>query len=68
MCTPDPAAPSVEGIEVFVISGISSTLLPSGTVACHIDSILGVPDVLREVHFFVREAQSIYECLMPDLR
>ena len=67
MCTPDPAASSVEGIEVFVISGIS-TLLPSGTVACHKDSILGVPDVLRELHFFMREAQSIYECLMPDLQ
>ena len=67
MCTSDPAASSVEGIGVFVISG-TSTLLPSGTVACHIDSILGVPDVLRKLHFFVREAQSIYECLMPDLR
>ena len=47
---------------------ISSTLFPSGTVTCQIDPILGVPDVLRELHYFVREAQSIYECLMPDLR
>ena len=47
---------------------VSSTLLPSGTVTCHIDSILGVPDVLRELHVFLREAESIYECLMPDLR
>ena len=67
MRTPDPAASSVSGNGVFVISGISSTLLPSGRAACHIESILAVPDVLRELHFFVREAQSIYECLMPDL-
>ena len=53
---------------MVVISVISSTLFPSGTVTSHIDSIIGVPDVLRELHFFLREAQSIYEGLMPDLR
>ena len=53
------------GIQVIVIS---STLFLSGTVTCHIDSTLGVPDVLRVLHFFLREAQSIYECLMPDVR
>ena len=53
---------------MVVMPDISSTLFPSGTVTCHIDPILDVPDVLRELHFFLREAQSIYECLMPDLR
>ena len=53
---------------MVVMPDISSKLFPSGTVTCHIDPILGVPDVLRKLHSFLREAQSIYECLMPDLR
>ena len=53
---------------MVIIPNIYATLFPSGTVTCHTDPILGVPDVLRELHFFLREAQSIYECLMPDLR
>ena len=53
------------GIKVVVMPDILSTLFPSGTVTCHIDAIRGVPDVLRELHFFLREAQGIYECLMP---
>ena len=53
---------------MVVIPDISSTLIPSGTVTCRPDPVLGVPDVLRELHFFLRGAQSIYECLMPDFR
>ena len=53
---------------MVVIPDISSTLFPSDVVACRVDAILGAPDVLRELHFFLMEAQRIYECVMPDLR
>ena len=52
---------------MVVIPDISSTLIPSGTVTCRVYLVVGVPDVLRKLHFFLREAQSIYKCLMPDL-